>query len=392
MTHKRTARPGSRWVVGVLLAIAFLDELFDGFWGAAWPLVRDDLALSYGEIGLLMSVPTLISIALEPPLGVLADAGWRRPIALGGGVAYTAALLLLVAAPGFTALLAGMSLFYVASGAFVNLSQATLIDLAPERSEALMARWVLVGSVAMTAGPLWLAAAEWLGLGWRSGCAALAAVTLALTGLAARTPALRSDAGGEPAPPLAEAAREALEALRRGAVLRWLVMLQLAELLLTVFPGFVALYLVDVVGLTPTQTGWALALATAAGLGGDALLLPALERVSGLTWVRVTAAVASLALVALVAAPNLVPLKVGLLALLYASCAGWYAILKGRLYEELPGRSGTVIATTTLFSVVGIGAPVAIGAVASAAGLEVALGLLAVGPAALAITLPREGA
>ncbi|MEO1269743.1 MAG: MFS transporter [Myxococcota bacterium] len=108
MTNQpRHLRPGSIGVVGVLLTIAFLDELFDGFWGAAWPLVRDDLALTYSQIGLLISIPILLSTLLEPPLGVLADTGWRRHAMLGGGLAYTVALLLLASAPSMWVLLVG---------------------------------------------------------------------------------------------------------------------------------------------------------------------------------------------------------------------------------------------------------------------------------------------
>ncbi len=44
--------------------------------------------------------------------------------------------------------------------------------------------------------------------------------------------------------------RAALSALRRGEVLRWLVLLQFSDLMLDVLLGFLALYFVDVAGLT----------------------------------------------------------------------------------------------------------------------------------------------
>jgi hypothetical protein len=41
--------------VATLLAIELLDELVFGAREAAWPLIRDQLSLSYTQIGLLLS-------------------------------------------------------------------------------------------------------------------------------------------------------------------------------------------------------------------------------------------------------------------------------------------------------------------------------------------------
>src|SRR3546814_5793437 len=45
----------------------------------------------------------------------------------------------------------------------------------------------------------------------------------------------------------------ALRALRRGDVLRWLTLLQFSDLMLDILLGFLALYFVDVVGVTPVE-------------------------------------------------------------------------------------------------------------------------------------------
>ena len=76
----------------------------------------------------------------------------------------------------------------------------------------------------------------------------------------------------------------ALRALRRGEVLRWLTLLQFSDLMLDVLLGFLALYFVDVVGVTPAQAGLAVAVWTGVGLLGDFLLIPLLERVRGLSY------------------------------------------------------------------------------------------------------------
>ena len=46
----------------------------------------------------------------------------------------------------------------------------------------------------------------------------------------------------------AQGLRQGLHALRRGEVWRWLILLEASDLLLDVFLGFLALYMVDVAG------------------------------------------------------------------------------------------------------------------------------------------------
>jgi cyanate permease len=61
----------------------------DGAKGAALPLIRHDLGLSYEQVGLLASVPLLVGGFLELPMGVLAGQGRRRRLViLGGGVLF----------------------------------------------------------------------------------------------------------------------------------------------------------------------------------------------------------------------------------------------------------------------------------------------------------------
>ena len=86
----------------------------------------------------------------------------------------------------FTLLLLSFMLFYPASGAFVSLSQATLMDIEPARHEHNMARWTFAGSVGVVAGPLALSAIVALGMGWRALFVAFAGLTLVLVALAWR--------------------------------------------------------------------------------------------------------------------------------------------------------------------------------------------------------------
>ena len=125
-----------------------VDELVDGAKGAALPLIRHDLGLSYGQIGLLASVPLLVGGFLELPLGVLAGQGRRRRLAiLDGGVLFVLTLLGTASAGSFAVLMCTFVAFYPASGAFVSLTQAELMDARPDRQAQVMARWDLAGAL-----------------------------------------------------------------------------------------------------------------------------------------------------------------------------------------------------------------------------------------------------
>src|SRR5215210_8641265 len=110
MSNRKPGR-GARLKGGVLsftltlLLIEFLDELVFGAREAAWPLIRNDLGLSYAQVGMLLSLPHLIGHFAELLLGILADVWNRRAIVLGGGVAFALALLLTASSSSFTLLL-----------------------------------------------------------------------------------------------------------------------------------------------------------------------------------------------------------------------------------------------------------------------------------------------
>jgi len=388
----RRALRGPFVFTATLLAVEFLDELFFGVREAAWPLIRTELGLTYAQIGVLLSVPNLVSAIIEPLLGVLGDTWKRWVLIVAGGLVYTLAVFATAAADSFGWLLVTMVLAYPASGAFVSLAQATLMDQDPDRHEHLMARWTLAGSVGVVAGPLLLGAALVTGLGWRGLVAAIGVVFLLVTLLAWRQPRLRlnghaTHADGAPLG-LRAGLRQAWQAMRQRTVLRWLVLLGFSDFTYDLLAGFLALYFVDVVGVTPVAAGTAVAVWTGVGLIGDVLLIPLLERVRGLDYLRVSALVTAVLFPAFLLAPGFGP-KVGVLALLGLGNAGWYAILQGRLYSALPGRSGTAMAVNSVFGLVLGGLPALFGLVAHNFGLTATLWLLLVGPIAVFVGLPR---
>ena len=374
----------------IFLLIEFLDELVFGVTAAAWPFIQTELNLNYTQIGIMLTVPGVFSTIVEPFLGILGDVWKRRLLILGGGVCFVLALLLTSMSISFILLLISFTLFYPASGAFVSLSQATLIDSDPSRHDHNMARWTFAGSLGVVLGPPLLVGLSAIGFGWRG-------VFLALTFLAGivlilawrkiphdpiHLPRFPSFSG------LFAGFRSAFIAIKKPAVLRWLVLLEFSNLMLDVLLGFLALYFHDVAGLTEIQAVGAVFIWLAVGLLGDFLLIPLLEKVEGLTYLRVSVIMELLLFPAFL----LVPwpwFKLVLVGLLGFFNSGWYAILKGRLYSSMPGQSGTVMALDNITGLVGNLLPFGIGLTADAFGLQVAIWLLLAGPIALLVGLPR---
>jgi FSR family fosmidomycin resistance protein-like MFS transporter len=373
------------------LLIEFLDELVFGVNEAAWPSISADLRLNYLQIGLLLSVPGIISAVIEPFLGILGDVWKRRLLILGGGVFFTLACLLTGLSSGFFILLLALCLFYPSSGAFVSLSQAALMDTAPTRHEQNMARWTLAGSLGVVLGPLLLIAMASFGYGWRAVFVALAGVSvLVLVFVWRRVP---KEPDHIPALPrfsdVWSGVRTALSTLRRAEVLRWLILLPFSDLMLDVLLGFLALYLVDVAGLTLNYAALGVAVWSGLGLLGDFLLIPLLEKVRGLDYLRLSVVLEFLLFPAFLLVQSLI-MKFILLGLLGLFNSGWYAILKGRLYSSMPGKSGTVMTLDNISGLFGKLMPFGIGLCAQFFGLRIAMWLLLLGPLALLFGLPRR--
>jgi MFS transporter, FSR family, fosmidomycin resistance protein len=413
----------------VALAVELADELVDGAKGAALPLIQHDLRLSYEQVGLLASLPLLVGGLLELPFGVLVGEGKRRRLAiLGGGVLFILTLLGMASAHSFAVLLAAFIAFYPASGAFVSLTQAELMDATPDRQAQMMARWDLAGSTGAVAGPLLLTAVLASGGGWRAAylvLAGAAAVVWLATCLrsplggtaAAEVPAgaaggaseqdrsaaqaPRGGSGEEDGPAGSGAwktrAREVGAALRSWGTLRWLILLEIADLLVDVFTGFLAIYLVDVAHLSPATAALAIAVRLGCALAGDAVLIGVLERASvlkrggDLAVLRVSAVAATLLYPGFLLVPGVVP-KLAILAVLSAATAPWYPLLQARLYESLPGRSPVAVTLSSAAGLAGGLGPLAVGLAAQAFGLGWALaGLVVVPVAVLAVSASARG-
>jgi MFS transporter, FSR family, fosmidomycin resistance protein len=392
----KTARHLFRFIL-ILLVIEFLDELIYSVREAAWPLLRADLNLTYIQIGLLISVPGIIGSLIEPFLGILADTWKRRVLILGGGCIFVLAALLAASSHSFLPLLLAYILSYPASGAYVGLSQAVLMDLEPDRHEQNMARWTFAGSLAVVTGPLLVAALVALGWSWRVPfwiVAAFGALVLVASWRAyhSRPETIHArpvQADGEKVS-FWQGLLAAAKALTRKEVLRWLILLEFSDLMLDTLYSFLALYLVDVAGLPAETAVLAVSIWTGVGLLGDFLLIPLVERVSGLAYLRISAVLELILFPTFLLVPSL-PLKLVALGLLGFFNSGWYSILQGRLYSAMPGQSGTVMTLGDIAGLAGQVVPLIIGLLAQRFGLGAAIWLLWLGPIALIIGLPRVG-
>ncbi|MGN6379038.1 MAG: MFS transporter [Gaiellales bacterium] len=341
--------------------------------GAALPGMQHDLALSYGQIGLLLGVPVLVAAVFEPVLGLAGDTRRRRALIAGGGAAFAASMLMIAGAPGFWALLAGFAVSYPASGAFVGLSQAALMDLHPASRSQNMSRWVTAGAIGAVAGPLLVAVSVRLGLGWRPAFVVVGLVAAALAMAALRVPSPTSDGH------VLDGARQALRSLRDREVLLWLTLMEAADLLVDVMRGFLAVYLVDAAGASPAVAAGALAALGAVDAAAGAALVRLVERFPPLRIVRAGAVAALVLYPAALVVPWL-GLRIGLFAGVAAATVGWYPLMMAKLYDRLPDRSGSVMALGSVSATLAGVIPPVLGLVAARYGLETAMWLLMAGP------------
>jgi FSR family fosmidomycin resistance protein-like MFS transporter len=374
----------------LFLLIEFFDELNYGVGNAALPAIRTDLGLSYIQVGLLLGLPGIVNTFIEPVLMLLGDTRYRKHIMLAGGLAIILSLLAIAGTRLFPFMLFGMVIGFPASGAFVSLSQATLMDLNPGREPHMMARWTLFGSVANLIGPLILAGGFALGFGWRWMYFAMAGLCLVLV-LMTRLRQIPLHQGIENSLRSKQSIHNLLqglwEAVRNPQLIRWMILLQLSDLLLDVLTGYLPLYFTDVAGFSVAQASLMFSVLMLAGLISNIVLIPVLERFAGRKVVRLSAGVTGVLYAVWLLAPWLWA-KIGLIVLIKLVTLGWYEVLQGEAFATVPGRSGTVMAINSIIGLLGGGISFLVGWVAAQAGLPAAMWILIAGPISLFLFVP----
>jgi len=377
----------------IYLLIEFLDELVFGVGEVALPFIRDDLDLTYTQIGFLLSLPGIIAALIEPFIGILGDVWKRRVLISTGGILFTLSLFMTSASHSFIFLLSSFILFFPSSGAFVSLSQASLMDSDTMRHEQNMARWTFAGSLGVLAGPLLLGLFVYFGFGWRGAYAALASFsTLCLLAALRYLPLDSVSTLSFPSLRVVfDGFRAAFTALQRAEVWRWLLLLEFADLMGDVLFSYLALYFVDVGRATETQAGIAVTGWLAMGLLSDFLFIPFIDRQKdSLKFVRITAFMEVFAFAIFLLTPGFIP-KLVIVIIVNLCNTGWYPILQGRLYSSLPGQSASLMAIGSVTAPIAKFFPFLIGFLADQFGLQTAMWILLLGPIVLWIGLPRRG-
>lgn len=376
----------------LFLLIEFFDELNYGTGNAALPAIRTGLGLTYVQVGLLLGLPGMLNTAVEPLLMLLGDTRFRKHIMLGGGLAIALSLVFIASAHSFTWVLLGMVIGFPASGAFVSLSQATLMDHNPGREPQMMARWTVAGSLANLLGPLLLAAGFTLGFGWRWAFYALAGMCFVLVVMAWKRPIPLHPAQEHPAPAgqvVGSLVKGLWTAARNPRLMRWMLLLPISDLLLDVLTGYLPLYFTDVAGFTVAQASLMMSVLMLAGLASNLVLIPLLEKFPGRSLVRLSAAATGVLYAAWLLAPWLWA-KIGLIILIKLVTLGWYEVLQGEAFATVRGRSGTVMALNSIIGLPAGAIALLIGWVAARAGLPAAMWILLAGPVCLVLFVPRH--
>lgn len=337
----------------------------------------------------------VLANVFEVPIYVLGDTWRRRRLLLAGGLAFTLGVLAVAATPGFWTLLVTFALLGTASGTFVNLAQSALVDLNPARAEHNMARWTLAGSVGVVTGTFAVGVVADIEAGWRWLFLVMAGVSAAISLAALRVPVGRVPPNESEHASVVSTLREGLVwlggALRQPRILGWLVLLELSDLVGDVLLGFAALYFVDVAGATFTEAAVGVGVLTVAGLLGDLMVVVLLERMAGLTYLRLNGVVTVGLLAAFLTVPDL-GAKIALGAALGLVMGGRFAILEAQLYKAVPGHTASAHVLNDVSGLIGAFFPTALGIAAAAWGLGAAMWLLMLGPVAIAIGTWRGGA
>ncbi len=373
------------------LLIEFLDELTYGISEAAWPFIRDDLNLNYVQIGLALSLPGILGNIIEPFIFTFADAWKRRVVLLTGGIFFIISLALTGISTSFLFLLSSYILFNPSSGALVGLSQASLMDLQPERREQNMARWTFAGSLGVVIGPILLSGAAYIGFGWRGMFLGLACIAvLILFFVWKRIPADKTATEDIPGfRAILAQFKATFVAFKNWGIVRWLILLEFSDLMLDVLYGFLPLYFVDVAGFSPAQAALSVVVWTGVGLLGDFLLIPLVERMKGLDYLRISVIIELILFPLFLLSPQ-AWLKLTIIGMMGFFNAGWYAILKANLFESMHGQSGAALVLDNVSGLFGKLIPFGIGLAAQTFGIGSAMWILIAGPIALFIGLPRK--
>ncbi|HWB76810.1 MAG TPA: MFS transporter [Nannocystaceae bacterium] len=363
----------------MLIAAAFLDELWTGVPVIEAPAVERAHALAHGGTAItLFVVPMVLGAILEARLLLWAERGdhrrWRAAMQVVTAAGALAAAL--ATTPWMLALALGVT--GPAAGVVCSLAQAALVDASPDARERAMTRWTLAAALGDLCAPACIGVVAWLGGSWRAALAAVAALLLVHALVLARTGARTAQPEDE-----AQGERASLRgALRNRLLVTWLAFTTLCALLDEILVALAMLHLRQDRGASEAEAAWAAA-AWAAGCGVGLFATDrVLARTSARRLLGLGALGCAIACTTWWLAPTIVLAALGLFVLGLCT-APLYPIARARCYAAMPGNAVMVGVATQLFAPLEIGLPWLLGVLADAQGLPIALVALALGPIGL---------
>lgn len=377
----------------MLFCIPLIDELVSGIPVLTLPFAREDLHISYAQVGLIFTVADLTGLLVNPTLDAFSD-HWSKPrLVLGGMLGLALGFALAGSSTSFGWLLLAFVLIGATNGAVVGLGGAILIDQTPHAALATTTRWVLLATIGDLLGPLLVAGTVALQGSWRllMGSGALIWLAVALFLNAQRFTTLQTRTiTDEVTQPLLRAIGANLRAgLHTPHLMRWLLLATLPSLLDEMFLGFAGLFLIDKLEVAPQMVSLALMAPTLGGL----LSLAWLERWGKQMAPRhILSIVAVLTLAGLLAFITAVHAWMALLALFLMGIgvAPWFPLAQAQAFAAMPGRSGTVGALQSLFAPIEIAAPLLIGLIAEQWGIQIGMSSFLLAPLLLLCLRPRR--
>jgi len=381
------------WSRPVLLSMGLLDELIMGIPVVALPLLRDRLGLSYAQIGLLFTAAALSGMLIEPFINLLSDRRSKKPWILWGLLLLTVAFVLIGNITSYVPLLLAFAMSYPAGEAAIDLSQAVIIDAAPNESPRTMTRWTLLSSIGDFLAPLVVSTFVALHLGWTELCWLAAAlwlvVALLLAPLRFPTPCIDLEVNEHSEEISIWASLR--EAVHDPLLLRWSALSIIPTMLDEVFLSFVVLYLRDILHVSEALIALIVTLPMLASFVGLFLLEHLLKRRQPsptclLTWLSMATLVGVLGLLVI----HTLWMVIVALLVISASCAGWYPLAKAEAYARKPSRSGVVRIVIGLGNSFEIALPGAIGLICASFGIFTGLSVLGLAPVLMLILLPHR--
>ncbi len=369
----------------LLFGTTLLIEMISAFPTIGLPLLRNQVPMSYTQIGLLFSVGALSSMLLEPLVNILSDlTSSKKYWVIGAMVVLATAFLMAGLAHSFAVLLISFALLYPANDIAEGVAQTSLVDDNPNKSTRTLTRLAYFGNMGDFLAPVTVAIIAFLTLGWFTLCslAALVWFCVAAVMLFQRFPQITHRERREQKSRVIAGLRIVW---RNPLLFCWVLMAIFPIMLDEVFRSFAGIYLQDMLHMSDGQVEVLLAFETGSGFAG-------LVIVEILLWLRVpkhwmllgSAVIVLSSMVGLLMTHELW-LVVVTLCLTGAGSIAWFPLAKAQVYDRLPGYTGTGRALLSLGAPFEVLLPSIVGFISGAFGIVAGVGFLTLAPLGIII-------